>query len=249
MKKVLIANWKMNLGLKPALSFAKKIKKDLVKNLQIVLAPTFPYLLPMAKELKNSQIKLAAQDIAAWDKGAYTGEVSGKMLKEVGCSQVIIGHSERRQYLHETDQLINAKIKQALASNLQPIICVGETLEEKKQGQRDTILVQQIKNDLSKIKNLCQRKIIIAYEPIWAIGTGQMVEPTDLEAAYRVIKNSVAKICSSMYFDSKVTFIYGGSIDSKSVEPFLLLPYLQGFLVGGASLDEPEFVKIAKLMT
>jgi len=225
-------------------SFVKKIRGKKFKNVEMILAPSYPFLASAKKEIGKNKIGLSAQNVAGRENGALTGEVSAKMLKDVGCQYVIIGHSERRGLLGETDKMINEKMKMALKNNLVPILCVGETNEQKKEGRRDTVLIDQVKQALSKVDNLCKKKIIIAYEPVWAIGSGSVVAMDDLEEAYRVIKRAVSMICSSTYFEEKVKFVYGGSVKASNVAELKELDYLHGFLIGGAGLNPVDFVKV-----
>jgi triosephosphate isomerase len=244
MKKIYIANWKMNLLKKDVIDFLKKIKKRKYQSADLVLAPSFPYLNQVSDGLKNSAIKLAAQNVATQEKGAFTGEVSIKMLKDFGVRYVIIGHSERRQIFSETDSMINQKVKRVLETGMIPILCIGETQEEKNSGQRETVLVQQLRNSLSRVENLANKKVIIAYEPVWAIGTGNVVTESELDEAYRAIKRAISSLAGSNFFEEKVMFVYGGSVDEKNICDLKKIPYLQGFLVGGASLNVDRFLSL-----
>ncbi len=246
MKRVYIANWKMQMTEATVKSYLTKIKKLGDNRDEIILAPSFTYLPLVKKSLMKSKIKLAAQDVAAWEKGAFTGEVSASMLKEQGVTHVLIGHSERRFYLHEDDTLIASKIEQAMKSNLTPIFCIGESLEEKRQGKRDSILSRQIRVGLSRLSDYLDKKIILAYEPVWAIGTGEIVTPFDMDDASRIIKRSFINLFSEDYFHQQVKVVYGGSVKSDNVATLKEREDLAGFLVGGASLDPVEFAKIIK---
>ncbi|PIR93738.1 triose-phosphate isomerase [Candidatus Falkowbacteria bacterium CG10_big_fil_rev_8_21_14_0_10_39_11] len=246
MKKYLIANWKMKLNHSETVKLAKQITKIKTTKYQLVVAPSTPYLFEVGKILVKSNIKLSAQNLAAWSFGSYTGETSSSMIKEAGCQFSLIGHSERREHLNESAEMIGQKVQQAIDHNITPVLCVGETEAEKKVDQTKTVLVQQIRKSLSSVKNLTQKKIVIAYEPVWAVGTGQVVDAESLEKAYLVIKHAVSMLTSARYFDQNVSFLYGGSLNSKNIELFVEIPYLQGFLVGGAGLDVNELKQIVE---
>jgi triosephosphate isomerase (TIM) len=248
MKKILIANWKMKLFEKQSLDLTKKIKKKKFSKIEIVLAPSFPYLSAVKKLLAKTTIKLAAQNSAAQTLGALTGEVAAEMIKDIGCSYAIVGHSERRQNLFETDQLINEKIKRLFEQKITPILCVGETLEQKKNGRRNQVLVQQLKNCLSKIAVLEKENLVLAYEPVWAIGSGNVVDVAELEAVWGILKHAISMLVSENYFENNVRFIYGGSVDEKNIEQFSALPFVHGFLVGGASLSADKFLTMAEIL-
>lgn len=248
MKKILIANWKMNKSIEDSVAYAKKIKKEKFSKVDLSLAASFTSLEAVAKALQKSEIKLAAQNIGHLESGSLTGEVSVDMIKEAGCSQVIIGHSERRILLNETNELISQKLKLAYAKNIMPIFCVGETKEEKQNNQRDSVLVQQIKQGLSQVPDLAQKKMILAYEPVWAIGSGQIVDLADLQEVKRVVKRAFSLLAGNQYFEEKVKFIYGGSVDLDNVANFLTDDTIDGFLVGGASLAVENFISLAEII-
>lgn len=242
MRKLIIANWKMN----PAgQAMAKRLFAGIVSgvrgvyNADVVICPPFIYL----SGLDSKKVKLGAQDIFWADKGAYTGEVSGKMLKSLGVKYVIVGHSERRAHLGETDEMINKKIKAALKLGLKPIFCVGE--KQRKNNDYYVFVKNQIKAGLAKVPKKLSKNIIIAYEPVWAIGTGKAVKPQDLfeMATYirRVVFNIFGK--KTAY---KMPILYGGSVNAKNAAKFLNVEGVNGFLVGGASLNAKEFTKIVK---
>ncbi len=237
--KILIANWKMNpQGLKGAKDLFNLVvqKSKKFKKTEIVICPPFCYLPIFASE---KSLKLGGQDIFWEMQGAYTGEISGKMLKDIGCQYVIIGHSERRRYFGEDDKIVNLKLKAALGAGLEPIFCVGEE-NDQEMGQ---ILEQQIKSGLEGIGKNQLKEIIIAYEPVWAIGTGNACLPENALSAVLLIK----KIITSLYgrfLAERIIILYGGSVDSKNAADYIKESQTQGFLVGGASLDAEEFVKI-----
>lgn len=246
MKTFIVANWKMNPSsqseAKELFNLVKKGVKN-IKKTEVVICPPFVFLSNIQNLTFN--IKLGAQNVFLEKKGAYTGEISPPMLKDVGCKYVIVGHSERRKYFKETDEMINKKIKVVLEEKLNPILCIGETKEEREQGKTESILKNQIVSGIEKISSSKFSKIVIAYEPIWAIGTG---EPCDVEEAQK-IGLLIRKIISRIYnrpLSKKLLILYGGSVNSKNAAGYIKEANLQGLLVGGASLKAKEFVKIVK---
>ncbi len=229
MKPLIVANWKMNpVTIKEAEELFNSVKhgvKD-VENAETVICPPFIYL-PLLKGLT-----LGAQDSYWEEKGAYTGEVSIAMLKEMRCKYVIIGHSERRKYFNETDEIVNRKSKTTLKAGLIPIVCIGETEEEREMDKTEGVLEEEIKQGLDKVD---VSKIVIAYEPIWAIGTGN---PCDVEEALRM-KEIIQKMLSK-----DIRILYGGSVKANNAEGYLKQAGFNGLLVGGASLKAEEFIKI-----
>lgn len=239
MKKYFVANWKMKLGYKYSLDLVEKMKTLPQKKFHMIVAPSFP-MLPAVR--KYGGFDTAAQDCAAWDKGSYTGEVSCRTLKEIGCKYAIIGHSERRGLLSETDELINGKIKMAWKSGITPIFCFGETEDEI--DNRDQVIINQIKKGLAKQKPGEEDNLFLAYEPVWAIGTGQNCSAENVVEVYRIAKRIIVNMFDSDFFDKKTKFIYGGSVDSKNIKEYLKKKQIDGFLVGKASLDMNEMKKI-----
>ncbi|HCC22839.1 TPA: triose-phosphate isomerase [Candidatus Falkowbacteria bacterium] len=244
MKRYFVANWKMNLTHSDSIQLARQIAKLKSSRYQLIVAPSEPYLVGVAKALGRSSVKLSAQDLAAWPAGSFTGETSAAMVKEAGCRYAIIGHSERRQHLGESTELIGRKLQQAIDHGVTPIFCLGETEAERRAGQTKSVLMQQLKQSLGKIKNLAGKKLLIAYEPVWAIGSGRAVGLDDLEQAYMAVRHAVSMLVSAEYFDSKVSFLYGGSLSGDNLAAFLPLPFLGGFLVGGASLKIEEIKRM-----
>jgi len=248
-EKIIIANWKMKLGLKETFDHAKKMVEKF-KNFSgatIVICPNFISLLEVKKIFKDTKVKLGAQD-AFWEaRGAYTGEISPGTLIEAGCEYVIIGHSERRKFLMENYEMIHKEIKAVLSvKDLIPIVCIGENWDERKTDRRDYVLFDQIQQALSGIDISGDQKIIIAYEPIWAIGSGTAIEPQEAEYAHKIIRLTLIDMFGEEKVESNFQIIYGGSISSKNVKEFVDLENLDGLLVGGASLDANEFYKVAK---
>jgi triosephosphate isomerase len=199
--------------------------------------------------LRGSTVKVGAQNVFWEEKGAYTSETPVSALEEIGCSYVILGHSERRQYVHENYEMINRKLKAVLNhSNITPIVCIGENWEERKTDRRDFVLTHQLQHALGGLSLLQNQNVIIAYEPIWAIGSGTAIEPVEAEYAHRVIRLTLKDILGSNVSTDNIKVIYGGSISSKNVKDFAGLENIDGLLVGGASLDANEFHKVAKAM-
>lgn len=244
-KKFIIANWKMKLGFSDSLDLAKSVRK-IKSKVEVVVCPSFPSLIEVGNSLKGSQIKLGAQDCFWEAEGAYTGEVSAIQLRQAGCDYVILGHSERRKYLNETNEMIHQKIKLALSASLIPIVCVGETFEQRQNGATDYVLIEQTTKALEGIQLGVDKKVIIAYEPVWVIGTGQAISPNEAENAHQVIRQSLFDIFSPTLVKNNFWVIYGGSVDSNNVSDFVSLENTSGVLVGNASLKFNEFTAIIK---
>lgn len=248
-EKIVIANWKMKLGQKESLELAKQMKekfKDL-KGGQVVICPSFLSICETKKIFKGSKVKLGAQNVFWGENGANTGEISPSMLIEAGCEYVIIGHSERRSYMLENYEMIHLKLKAALNTDkLTPIVCIGENFEERKTDRRDFVLVHQLQQSLGGLNLLDNQKVIIAYEPIWAIGSGTAIEPAEAEYAHKIIKLTLNDLFGPQIASENFSIVYGGSISSKNVKGFVNLENTDGLLVGGASLDAEEFFKVVK---
>lgn len=250
MNRIVIANWKMKPSYKESLELAKKFKekfKDFNKQ-EVVVCPSFISLSGVSKIIKDTKLGLGAQNVFWEDSGSFTGEVSAQSLQEAGCKYVIIGHSERRRYLLENYEMIHQKVKAVLrAEKLIPVVCIGEKQEDRKTERRDFILIDQLQQSLGGIKLLSNQQIIIAYEPVWAIGSGTAIEPMEAEYAHKIIRLALNDMFSMKVVENNFRIIYGGSISSKNVKDFVKLKSIDGFLVGGASLDAQEFKKIAKI--
>ena len=229
----------MNMDTKSSISYINKFKNQIkqIKNTEIVICPPFTLLSKLNESIKNTKIKLGAQNLHFEEQGAYTGEISASMLKDVGCSYVILGHSERRQYFKETDNIINKKIKIALKNKLKVILCVGETLQQRNSNQTTKIIKNQLVRCLKNIKDM--KNIVIAYEPIWAIGTGKNATPQQSEDVHKFIRNSLK--------NKSIRIIYGGSMKPDNAKELLSMPNIDGGLVGGASLDPKSFTKICNV--
>ncbi|MFA5126400.1 MAG: triose-phosphate isomerase [Patescibacteria group bacterium] len=247
--KIIVANWKMQLTVSEAKQQALNLKKllgksKIDKNIEIVICPDFLSLVEVADIFKGSRVKIGAQDGFYEEAGAYTGQISLSDLKASGCQYVILGHSEKRN-LGETDIVINKKVRAALAHGLTPIICVGETFEERKEGQKDLVVMHQVYQALHEVRLKPKQKIVIAYEPVWVIGSGQAIGSADAYDAALVIGQSTLDVFEKESHGS-VSIIYGGSVNPENIKDFTGLPNISGALVGGASLDAKTFVSIIK---
>jgi triosephosphate isomerase len=250
MRKTIIAgNWKMYKTIKEAIELSNGLKRELFKldsqAVDVVLCPPFTALSEVSEVVIESDISLGAQDIYWLDEGAFTGEVSGKMLKEAGCSYVIIGHSERRQFFNETNESVNKKLKAALANNLTPIVCVGEMLKERETGKTFDLLKEQLEGGLSGLGAEDASRIVIAYEPVWAIGTGKTATPLQAQEVHKYIRDLLLKL-----FNQDVAYVvriqYGGSVKPDNIAELMKQPDVDGALVGGASLKVDLFSDIVK---
>lgn len=244
--KFVAGNWKMNKTVEEARALVSLIGKDLnnLTNVEIVLCPPAMSIVAVANLVGGTKIGVGAQNLHWEPKGAFTGEISAEMIREF-CGYVIIGHSERRTYFHETDQSVSKKVKAALQAGLIPIVCVGETLEENQSGKTSAVVRSQVLNGLNTISSDEASQIIIAYEPVWAIGTGLASSPED---AQNVHKNIIRKALSELFGEQtaeKIRILYGGSVTAVNAAEFFNQPDIDGALVGGASL-KAEFVEIAK---
>jgi triosephosphate isomerase len=237
-------NWKMNTTVAEAERLVLEMldRLDSMEGVEKVLCPPFVSLVGLSMMLDNSSVKLGAQNMYFESEGAYTGEVSPLMLKEL-CEFVILGHSERRWYFGETDGIVNKKIRAALANGLKPILCVGERLEENEAGKTQQVIDRQVRGALNGIEPVPD--LVIAYEPVWAIGTGKAASGKQAAATSQSIREVVGELWNkSMAQDLRI--LYGGSVTSANVAEFIALPEIDGALVGGASLKADEFVDIVK---
>ncbi|MGM0417918.1 MAG: triose-phosphate isomerase [Thermodesulfobacteriota bacterium] len=249
-RNLLVAgNWKMHKTPDESAEEASKIVSMLedsdFKDKEVMIAPSFTGLYSTGKALKNTKITLGAQNMFYEEKGAYTGEISPSMLKGCGCSYVIIGHSERRQIFNETDELINKKISAAISNSLTPVFCVGETKSERNENKTINVLDKQIKNGLKGISVSGSNELVIAYEPVWAIGTGDTATPDQVEKVHKNIRGLIEKIYNKNVAEN-IKILYGGSVKSGNAAELLSLDNVDGALVGGASLDAKDFTEIIK---
>ena len=243
-KKVIAGNWKMNMLPNEAIEYIEKFE-PLVKDTQneVILCVPYTDLFYALLSAQNTNIKIGAQNMHFAESGAYTGEVSGKMLKSIGVEYVIIGHSERRQYFNEIDETVNKKIKTAFENELKPIVCVGETLEQKEEGKTQEIITTQVKLALDGLTPEQVKNTIIAYEPIWAIGTGKTATSEDSNNSIKEIRKKIEEIYGKDIAES-VIIQYGGSVKSTNAKELFETSDIDGGLVGGASLKPEEFAKI-----
>jgi triosephosphate isomerase len=247
-KKVIAGNWKMNNDLTETQNLISKLSSGLSKekiSCDVIVCPPFTSLMEASSLLKNTSIKLGAQNMYYEDSGAYTGEVSASMLKSVGCEYVILGHSERRTIFNETDEVINKKIKKALESGLKPIFCIGETLVEREKNVTIDVIKKQLTVGLNDISEQNLSSIIIAYEPVWAIGTGRNATPEQAEDVHKYIRNWIKEKYSSNAAEDLV-IQYGGSVKPDNAKELLSQKDIDGALVGGACLKADSFISIIK---
>jgi triosephosphate isomerase len=247
-KKIIAANWKMNMTVAETESFLEGFRLDVedVTGVEIVIAPPFTALAKLSELLGGSQkIRLGAQNMYFEMSGAFTGEVSPAMLRELFVKYVILGHSERRQIFGETDALINKKVRTALASELKPILCVGETLEERDAGKEKDVLETQLRGSLEGVSGDDLPDVVIAYEPVWAIGTGRNATPEQAQDSHAHVREVLAEL-SDGATAAKVRIQYGGSVKPANAAVLLGQPDIDGALVGGASLEPRSFSEIVK---
>ncbi len=246
-KPVIAGNWKLNKTIKEAAGLITLLKRKLsdVESVEIVVCPPFTALSEACELLTESNICLGAQDVYWEEKGAFTGEVSAALIKDAGASFVIIGHSERRQYFHETDEAVNKKTKAAIKAGLTPIVCVGETLSEREANKTFQIVETQLKGGFAGFSADEMEKLVIAYEPVWAIGTGKVATPQQAEEVHAFIRKNISKA-----FDeetaSSLRILYGGSVKPDNIASLMSEPDIDGALVGGASLEADSFADIVK---
>ena len=244
-KLIIAGNWKMNKTVAEALDLVHDLKRDLanVKEVDIVVCPPFTALCEVSKAILDSNIRLGAQNMNEHNYGAYTGEICAGMLKEFSVRYVILGHSERRQYQKESDDLIAKKAQAAHAASLKPIVCVGETLEQREAGQTQKVLASQVRGSLAGLTAEQMAETIVAYEPVWAIGTGRTATPDQAQEAHAFIRGLLAETYDDQ-LARRVRIQYGGSVKPKNARELMSLPDVDGALVGGASLESRSFVEI-----
>lgn len=248
MRKPMIAgNWKLHKTIPEAVELVSALKKDLADktDIDIVVAPVFTALASVAEALKGSTIALAGQNCYCENSGAFTGEVSPAMLKDAGCTHVILGHSERRQIFGESDSLINRKVKAALAEGLTPIFCIGETLEERESDEMMEVLQRQVTLGLEGLSEAQALQTVVAYEPVWAIGTGKVATGEQAQEAHAFVRGLLAGLFS-MDVAEQMRILYGGSVKPDNVDGLMAQTDIDGTLVGGASLKAADFVRIAQ---
>jgi triosephosphate isomerase len=244
-KPIIAGNWKMNKTAGEARDLASKLIPLVsgAQNREIVLGPTFTALQAVADAIKGTNIALSGQNMHWEDKGAFTGEISAEMLLDLGCKYVIIGHSERRQYFGETDETVNKKVKQSLKKGLLPILCVGETLAEREAGKLAEIISRQVSGGLKDVSADDAKKAVIAYEPVWAIGTGKTATPEQANEVHALIRQKVKSLYNAEIAEG-LRIQYGGSVTPENVSSLMAMPDIDGALVGGASLKPETFAAL-----
>lgn len=244
-KKIIAGNWKMNKTLNESQELVSKILNGLGKNIncEVIVCPPYTSLSEVHSLIKNTTVKLGAQNMYYEESGAFTGEISASMLKSVGCEYVIIGHSERRTIFNESDELINKKIKRALSEGLKPIFCVGELLAQREAGETMDVVRNQIHKGLQEISSEQIKNIIIAYEPVWAIGTGKTATPQQAQEVHAFIREIILKNYSKEIADN-IIIQYGGSVKPDNSGELLSQKDIDGALVGGACLKADSFLGI-----
>lgn len=244
---LIAGNWKMNTDLAAATELARGVVDEVgdVEDVQVAVCPPFISLDAVFGALRGSQVRLGAQNMHAADAGAYTGEVAASMLRSVGCDYVILGHSERRQYFGETDASVNEKIKQALAHDLTPIVCVGEKPDERRAGREQAVVKKQLGGALEGVSLSDPSRLVIAYEPVWAIGTGETATPEQAQAMHAFIRAQLADLFDES-FSHDVLLLYGGSMKPGNASDLLARPDVDGGLIGGASLNASDFAAIVR---
>ena len=247
-KRIIAGNWKMNKGVGESQTLAADIKRDLAEcsEVEVVLCPPFTSLQTVADTVGETAIKFGAQNMHWEASGAYTGEISALMLRSLYCHFVILGHSERRMYFGETDSIINKKTKAALAATLTPIVCVGETLEERQSDKQAAVVRTQITGSLAGIAPADLKKVVIAYEPVWAIGTGLTATPEQAQEMHAFIR-SLLKEMSQDDVAGSVRILYGGSMKPSNASELLAKPDIDGGLIGGAALEAKSFVELVRI--
>lgn len=248
---LMAGNWKMNLNHFEAIALVQKLAFTLTvkdfENVEVAVLPAFTALRSVQTLTDGDKLRITygAQDISQHDAGAYTGEVSGPMLSKLGCDYVLAGHSERRQYHGESDALVNAKVQAILRNGMTPILCVGEPLEVRKAGEEIPYCISQVNGSLAGIAASAVAAMVIAYEPVWAIGTGEVATPKDAQEACSHIRSRISELHGTETASS-VRILYGGSVKPDNVAPIMAQPDVDGALVGGASLDAGQFAQICR---
>ena len=245
-KPVIAGNWKLYKNIEETKSVLSELKNLVSKNTttEIVIAPVFTTIYAAVTATAGSNVNISAQD-CFWEKeGAFTGEVSCSHLKDVGCSHVIIGHSERRQYFGETDETVNKKVKSAVSNTLKPIVCVGETLQERENNTQLSVIEKQVKGALTGLSKDEMKLVIIAYEPVWAIGTGKTATDEQAQEIHAFIRNLLVKLYD-LEVSENTAILYGGSVKPENIKALMTQPDIDGALVGGASLKAESFAAIA----
>ncbi len=245
-KNIVAGNWKMNKTLQEGLDFSNELKellKDKTLKCEVVIGTPYIHLSEVAKTVEGSKINVAAQNCANKESGAYTGEISASMIASTGANHVILGHSERRAYYNETAALLKEKVALALANNLTPIFCIGEVLEERESGKHFEVVATQLKESLFDLSKEDFSKIVVAYEPVWAIGTGKTASPEQAQEIHAFIRETIAEKYGKEVADN-TSILYGGSCNAGNAKELFSNPDVDGGLIGGASLEPDKFLPI-----
>jgi triosephosphate isomerase len=244
-RPIIVGNWKMHKTTAEAVALVEALNASvaLIEDVDIGVAPPFTALMAVAEVLRGSAIFVAGQNMHWEAQGAFTGEISAAMLTNVGCTRVIIGHSERRQYFAETDATVNRKLRAALNAQLDPILCIGETLEQREGNATFSVLEQQIRQGLAEISADGMQRIVLAYEPVWAIGTGKTATPGQAQEVHAFIRDLLGALYGKALAD-EVRLQYGGSVNAGNIQTLMTQPDVDGALVGGASLEASSFAQI-----
>ena len=244
-KPIIAGNWKLNKTIKEAIELVTLLKRKVsaVNEVEIVVCPVFTALSDISEILMESNIQLGAQDLYWEEKGAFTGEVSASLIKDAGARFVIVGHSERRQFFHETNETVNQKTKAALAAGLTPIVCVGELLAQREAGKTFEVVGDQLKGGFNHLNASDMRGVVIAYEPVWAIGTGKVATPQQAEEVHAFIRKELSKMFGADVA-GVLRILYGGSVKADNISNLMNEEDIDGALVGGASLDAEGFAEI-----
>jgi triosephosphate isomerase len=247
MRKPFVAgNWKMNTDSHTSISLAEAVasgSSDIAEQVHIAVIPPFVYIPAVVKAVSTARIAVGAQDVYYEQKGAFTGEISPSMLKDIGCTYALCGHSERRHVIGETDELVNKKVSAAISGGLLPILCVGELIEQRKESQTEEIVTKQIKNGLAGLSAEKASAITIAYEPVWAIGTGLTATPQQAQEVHALIRKLIGEMYDSQ-LAGEIRILYGGSAKPSNAAELMAQADIDGLLVGGASLNADDFVSI-----
>lgn len=242
-RKIVAGNWKMNGSLKSNEALLDALKKaSIPNNVDVIIFPPYPYLIQAQMNLQSSAIKAGAQNLSISEGGAFTGEIAGNMIKDIGCNYVLVGHSERRTLYGETSAIVAQKTAAAIKQQLTPVLCIGETLAEREAEQTQNVLTEQLQAVIEHCGIEIFSKLIIAYEPVWAIGTGKTASPEQAQAVHAFIRCFIAK--SDAKIAALVQVLYGGSVKASSAKALFEMPDIDGGLVGGAALDATEFTAI-----
>jgi|SRR5882724_797750 len=244
-RPIIVGNWKMHKTTTEAVALVQALRSSVaqVHDVDIGVAPPYTALMVVAEALRGSTIFVTAQNMHWEPQGAFTGEISAAMLSDVGCTRVIVGHSERRQYFAETDATVNRKLRAALNARLDPILCIGETLDQREGNATFSVLAQQIRQGLADIAAAGMSRVVMAYEPIWAIGTGKTATPAQAQEVHAFIRGLLGELYGKALAD-EVRIQYGGSVNAGNIHTLMTQPDVDGALVGGASLEAPSFGQI-----